>query len=294
MSCTRTLNHVNLNVIWSQTEGSIPSDIDKICFFNGCGSYLFHLVFSVHFQGIIEEAKRKNVDSLQKLNANISRIGIPLVTTMFDHVKDYIDNPSVNLTNVVMQFFRDSFPPLFNYATGQSQKFSTKYEKCLKDNVNTVQIFGNSPFRIAADLEKVLRPMQVFLQSMSFASKTVDDTKALGFTKGCPPLLLQMKYCSLCNGLDNNVKPCENYCIDVLKSCLTTSIQLQSQWSSYFDALSNLATSLSKSSKLKTVLYTVFHELSLAIYQAVPAHMSDANLKVSKKHSLVSFQINWE
>lgn len=206
------------------------------------------------------------------------------MTAMFDKVEDYIDNRKVNLTTVVMQFFRDAFPPLFNYATRQSQKFSNQYEKCLKDKVDTIKIFGNNPFRIAADLDKVLRPMQVFLQSLSFASKTVDDTKALGFTKGCPPLLLQMKYCSLCNGEDNSVKPCENYCIDVLKSCLTTSIQLQSQWGLYFDALRDLASSLSRSPNLIRVLYTVFNELSLVIYQAVPVNIADAKLKVSQKH----------
>ncbi|XP_031549255.1 glypican-6-like [Actinia tenebrosa] len=233
----------------------------------------------VHFQGVIEDAKLTNLEFLHKQNVNISSIGLPLVTALFNQVEDYIDNPNANLTTVVLQFFRDAFPPLFNYATRQSQKFSHQYEKCLKKSVDTVQIFGKTPFRIAAQIEKVLRPMQLFLQSLSFASKTVNETKTLGFTKGCPPLLLQMKYCALCNGEDKSVKPCENYCIDVLKSCLATSVQLQSQWGLYFDALRDLSTSLSKSPNRENVLYSVFHELSLAIYQALPIHISDDKLK---------------
>ncbi|KAK3733922.1 hypothetical protein QZH41_009584 [Actinostola sp. cb2023] len=222
-----------------------------------------------YFQDIVRNAKKESLLSLKQSNANLSRIGGPLVTTFFNQVEDSLENQDINITNIVLQFLRDSFPPLFNYATGQSKRFSNQYGKCLKDKVNNVQLFGSIPYRIATTVESVIKPMQIFLRGFTFAGKVIDSGKQLNFTKGCYPILLQMTFCSMCRGEDSSVKPCEGYCIDVLKNCLMTTVQLQKEWSMFFDAMDNLATGLSRS-LIKETLNQVYADLSFAVVQVIP------------------------
>lgn len=219
---------------------------------------------------MVRNAKEKSLFAMrQQSHANLSRIGGPLVRNVFDQLEDSIQNHKINFTSVVLQFLRDSFPPLFQYGTGEANRYSKQFEKCLKDKLNFKQIYGANPYKIAVDIEKIIKPMQMFLKGLAFSEKSISEAKQLYFTKGCSKILLQMSYCSLCDGEDSSIKPCEAYCIDVLKNCLVTSGKLQKQWSLLYDAMDNLALGLS-THNVQEKLFHIYSRLSMAVIQVMP------------------------
>jgi len=188
-----------------------------------------------------------------------------LVNNLFDQIEASIHNEKINFTSIVLQFFKDSFPPLFNYGTSQSKTFSNQYEKCLKDNANYRQLYGANIDRSAEDLRKIMTPIQSFVRGLNLAEKSLESATKLNFTLGCSRILLQMTYCSKCNGVDDAMKPCESYCVDVLKNCLVTSQgKLQRQWDLFYRAMESLAKGLA-TSMVKERLFRVYNLLSSAV-----------------------------
>ncbi|EDO32212.1 predicted protein, partial [Nematostella vectensis] len=200
--------------------------------------------FSGYFKSVVQDGHQHSLQFLSTSNVNLSRAGRPLLARFFQRVELSIDNENVNLTDVVLEFFGGSFPLLYKYASGRSEHLSSRYEKCLRDRMEDIQPFGDHPKQIANGLIEVIKPVQVYLDSLTFAMKIIDGSRLLSFTTGCDPVLLQMTYCSLCKGLSETLKPCHQYCLEVMEKCLAPTLQLQKYWKVYFESLDSLASSL--------------------------------------------------
>lgn len=48
-------------------------------------------------------------------------------------------------------------------------------------------------------------------------------------TPGCIRALMKMLYCPYCRGLPS-VRPCNNYCLNVMKGCLANQADLDTEW----------------------------------------------------------------
>ena len=60
--------------------------------------------------------------------------------------------------------------------------------------------------------------------------------KSLEPTKECLTAIQKMNSCPACQGFQD-IRPCSNYCINVMKGCLVFHIELQTVWDQFIDAL---------------------------------------------------------
>lgn len=51
-------------------------------------------------------------------------------------------------------------------------------------------------------------------------------------TPACIKALTKMLYCPFCQGM-LEVKPCKNYCLNVMKGCLANQADLDPEWNQY-------------------------------------------------------------
>ena len=58
-------------------------------------------------------------------------------------------------------------------------------------------------------------------------------------TQECMKAIQKRDSCPACQGFAE-IKPCSNYCINVMKGCLVFHIELQKHWDQFLDALSQL------------------------------------------------------
>ncbi|KAI4565324.1 hypothetical protein MJT46_009667 [Ovis ammon polii x Ovis aries] len=54
-------------------------------------------------------------------------------------------------------------------------------------------------------------------------------------TPGCIRALMKMLYCAYCRGLPT-VRPCNNYCLNVMKGCLANQADLDTEWNLFIVA----------------------------------------------------------
>ena len=236
-----------------------------------------------YFEETIENAFVKNTQTWTREN-RLPEDGRQALSSFFAGVQNYLTDNKVNLSDVVKKFFKEVFPILFRHslASNGGRPLTVSYAKCLKDNYDLVLPFGKHPESITARLTEALHPVQVFLESLQFGARTIEQSKWFNFTSGCDKMLLQMNGCSLCKGFDS-LKPCHRFCTNVLKNCLGTEIQLQKPWGEFIDASNALATAMVHGSNLysiSNVMLTLHNDLVQALLYSV-MHQTKVVLKVS-------------
>ena len=54
----------------------------------------------------------------------------------------------------------------------------------------------------------------------------------LEMTSSCKVAVTKMRYCPYCSGVPY-IKPCSNYCMNVMKGCLANYADLNQEWNTY-------------------------------------------------------------
>ena len=203
--------------------------------------------FSDYFETVMHEGQRQSSLFLRSTrNKNLTTDEVQVISTFFEHLQNYLVDDKIQLEDIVNNFFRDSFPLVLDYANPSEKPLSRSYKQCLKTNMESIQPFGNRPAQLVGIFEDAFDPARKLLSSFKFAIEVMNTAQQFNFSTGCKNLLLEMKFCSLCQGL-HKVKPCYGYCNEALRKCLIPEIKLQSMWGSFIYRVNLLAQSISKS-----------------------------------------------
>ena len=198
-------------------------------------------------------------------NKNLTTDEVQVISTFFKHLENYLVDDKMQLEDIVNKFFRDSFPLVLDYANLSEKPLAHSYKQCLKTNMESIQPFGNRPAQLVGIFEDVFDPVRKLLSSFKFALEVMNTAQQFNFSTGCKDLLLEMKFCSSCQGF-HKVKPCYGYCNDTLRRCLIPEIKLQSMWGSFIYKVNSLAGSIGMSD-LENFVNSIYKDLwNAALY----------------------------
>ena len=62
----------------------------------------------------------------------------------------------------------------------------------------------------------------------------------LDMTSSCRRAVTRMRYCPYCSGVPY-IKPCSNYCLNVMKGCLANFADVNNEWNNYIGMLDDCA-----------------------------------------------------
>jgi len=96
-------------------------------------------------------------------------------------------------------------------------------------------------------------------------------------TPGCIRALMKMLYCPYCRGLPT-VRPCKNYCLNVMKGCLANQADLDTEWNLFIDAMLLVAERLEGPFNIESVMDPIDVKISEAIM-----NMQENSMQVSAK-----------
>ncbi|XP_006739133.1 glypican-4 [Leptonychotes weddellii] len=96
-------------------------------------------------------------------------------------------------------------------------------------------------------------------------------------TAQCAEALLKMLYCSHCQGLVS-VKPCYNYCSNIMRGCLANQGDLEFEWNNFIDAMLMVAERLEGPFNIESVMDPIDVKISDAIM-----NMQENSVQVSQK-----------
>ncbi|XP_024084956.1 division abnormally delayed protein [Cimex lectularius] len=179
------------------------------------------------------------------------------ISEMYSTLMDYIERGSkvptdlppavptddgAALEKIVNNFFGKMFPLVYHQAIHHldSKDFSDDYKKCLRDNMDSIQPFDVHPRSMGKAIAKSFESMKVVLEALSLGIEVLSTTDELMSsrhenTETCREALLKLYYCPKCLGLPSSVKPCNGYCLNVMRGCLTQqrTTELDLPWSNF-------------------------------------------------------------
>nr|XP_021499104.1 glypican-6 [Meriones unguiculatus] len=88
---------------------------------------------------------------------------------------------------------------------------------------------------------------------------------------------MKMLYCPYCRGLPS-VRPCNNYCLNVMKGCLANQADLDTEWNLFIDAMLLVAERLEGPFNIESVMDPIDVKISEAIM-----NMQENSMQVSAK-----------
>ena len=178
---------------------------------------------------------------------------------------------NLHVQNETARFFRNFYPVVYQHMVSK-KKHPEEYSDCLKDNVLVISPFKDIPQELTTVLIKKLLAVQRFLRSLQTIRNILRAIDNIELSHECTSALVRMRYCSLCDGF-SGVKPCLNYCVNVVSQCLEPYNRVERKWSSFIEKLDNLRDPLAKSLDASDMFSSFQESLSESI-----SHASHSNV----------------
>jgi len=242
-------------------------------------------LFVDYFQDVIQEGQRQSALFLHNTRKNLTTAETNVISTFFKDLQNYVVDDKVELQDIVDTFFRNSFPLVLERMNPAGKTVSSGYKQCLKTNIDSIQPFGKRPAQLVGIFEQMFEPVQHLLSTLKFGIEVFNTAQRFNFTTGCKNVLVQMKFCSMCQGLDK-VKPCFRFCIDTVSNCLNSAIELQAEWRSLIDTVFLLMESIGKS-ELEDFSNSIYKDLWTAATYVI-VQKADVMRKVSDRFALLT------
>lgn len=181
------------------------------------------------------------------------------------------------LQELVLDFFAQLFPLVYHQAVNlHATDFTEDYKVCLRKAFPDILPFSDYPREIALDIGKTLEETKVLLEALLLGADILNKTEqimansASSGLDNCYEALLRLHYCPRCQGLPTSIKPCNGYCLNVMRGCLTQqrAHELDLPWNNFLSETERLVRQTREHTGVETVLTTLTTRISDAIMYA--------------------------
>uniref|UniRef100_A0A671MPN0 Glypican-6-like n=1 Tax=Sinocyclocheilus anshuiensis TaxID=1608454 RepID=A0A671MPN0_9TELE len=150
---------------------------------------------------------------------------------LFSELKRYYTGGNVNLEEVLNDFWSRLLERMFQLLNSQ-YTFTDDYLECISKYTDQLKPFGDVPRKLKAQVTKAFiaaRSGIYFSTSLPVQSHVLRPITYVNISPGCSKALTKMLYCPYCGGLPS-LKPCANYCQNVMRGCLANQADLDPEW----------------------------------------------------------------
>ncbi|XP_013411641.1 glypican-6 [Lingula anatina] len=186
----------------------------------------------------------------------------PAFKRLFNDMYDYIDGKSVDLEGKVNSFFRDLSHRLFRLLHPAS--LDQRYLDCVgrvHDQQDVIsEGFRGADQKLGRGLRKASQATRGLIYGLKSGAKVMSDLSTLPLTAECMQAATQLQFCPRCD-----VRPCQGFCVNVMKGCYAQHWELTRTWRTYIDALAMLETRVQSVFNIDVILNTVAIHISDAI-----------------------------
>uniref|UniRef100_A0A096M934 Glypican-1 n=1 Tax=Poecilia formosa TaxID=48698 RepID=A0A096M934_POEFO len=158
-----------------------------------------------------------------------------LFQDLYQDLKDYYRSASVNLEEVLNEFWTKLLEKLFYQANKQSS-IDEDYQECVSKKIETLRLFGEAPHKMTIQVTRTFVAARAFLQGLQTSREVVGKVLQVPLSQKCVGAIMRMTYCPHCRGMPT-AKPCANYCSNVMKGCLANQADLHTEWSHLADTM---------------------------------------------------------
>lgn len=143
--------------------------------------------------------------------------------------------------------------------------FDERYKNCIRDKTLSIQPFGEKQTRITYQTIRAFEASRMFLQGLKEGMEVTLKLLDIPVHDQCKIAFMKMTQCSICSGVNLNMKPCSNYCLNVMKGCYAYIFMIQGRWNRYITSMINLAGKLEGPFNLEALVVPLGVKISEAI-----------------------------
>uniref|UniRef100_A0A8C5PUC7 Glypican 4 n=1 Tax=Leptobrachium leishanense TaxID=445787 RepID=A0A8C5PUC7_9ANUR len=232
--------------------------------------------FDEFFKELLKNAETSLNDMFVRTYGQLYMQNSQLFKDFFVELKKYYVGGNVNLEDMLNDFWARLLERMFRLVNPQYQ-FTDDYLECVSKYTDQLKPFGDVPRKLKLQITRAFVAARTFAQGLSVARDVIHKVSTVNPTSHCLKAMMKMTYCPYCRGLVT-VKPCNNYCLNVMRGCLANPGDLDSEWNNFIDAMLMVAERLEGPFNIETVMDPIDVKISDAIM-----NMQENSMQVSEK-----------
>ncbi|XP_054643043.1 glypican-6b [Dunckerocampus dactyliophorus] len=235
-----------------------------------------HQKFDEFFLELLENTERSLNEMFVRTYGKPYMQNAEVFENLFAELKRYYTGGNVNLEEMLNDFWSRLLERMFTLLNSQ-YVITEDYLECISKYTDQLKPFGDVPRKLKAQVTRAFVAARTFVQGLSVGREVAQRVSKVSSTPACMRALTKMSYCPFCQGMPS-IKPCKNYCLNVMKGCLANQADLDSEWNHYIDAMLLVAQRLEGPFNIESVMDPIDVKISEAIM-----NMQDNSAQVSYK-----------
>uniref|UniRef100_A0A8C2EXZ9 Glypican 6a n=1 Tax=Cyprinus carpio TaxID=7962 RepID=A0A8C2EXZ9_CYPCA len=235
-----------------------------------------HKKFDEFFLELLDNSEKSLNDMFVRTYGKLYTHNSEMFEDLFSELKRYYTGGNVNLEEVLNDFWSRLLERMFQLLNSQ-YTFTDDYLECISKYTDQLKPFGDVPRKLKAQVTKAFIAARSFVQGLMVGREVANRVAKVNISPGCSKALTKMLYCPYCGGLPG-LKPCANYCQNVMRGCLANQADLDPEWNLFIDAMLLVADRLEGPFNIESVMEPIDVKISEAIMT-----MQDNSMQVSSK-----------
>uniref|UniRef100_A0A3P9L2I2 Glypican 6a n=1 Tax=Oryzias latipes TaxID=8090 RepID=A0A3P9L2I2_ORYLA len=235
-----------------------------------------HKKFDEFFLELLDNSEKSLNSMFTRTYGKLYMQNSEVFQDLFTELKRYYTGGNVNLEEMLNDFWSRLLERMFQLLNSQYH-FTDDYLECIGKIADVLKPFGDAPRRLKIQVTKAFIAARTFVQGLMVGREVANRVAKVNVAPACVRALTKMLYCPYCRGMAG-LKPCHNYCHNVMRGCLANQADLDSEWNLFIDAMLLVANRLEGPDNIEAVIDPVDIKISEAIIT-----MQENSMQVSAK-----------
>ncbi|XP_071345229.1 glypican-6a isoform X1 [Trachinotus anak] len=235
-----------------------------------------HKKFDEFFLELLDNSEKSLNSMFTRTYGKLYMQNSEVFQDLFTELKRYYTGGNVNLEEMLNDFWSRLLERMFQLLNSQYH-FTDDYLECASKYTDQLKPFGDVPRKLKAQVTRAFIAARTFVQGLMVGREVANRVAKVNVVPACARALTKMLYCPYCRGLPG-LKPCHNYCHNVMRGCLANQADLDPEWNLFIDAMLLVADRLEGPFNIEAVIEPIDIKISEAIMT-----MQDNSMQVSAK-----------
>ncbi|XP_007258721.2 glypican-4 [Astyanax mexicanus] len=237
-----------------------------------------HQHFDQFFKELLTNAEKSLHDMFVRTYGVMYVKNAELFKHFFHELRRYYASggAAVHLDSMLSEFWAELLERMFRLVNVQYE-FTDGYMECVSRHTDQLKPFGDVPRKLKLQLTRAFVAARTFTLGLALIPDVVSKVSTVSASPSCVRAAMKMLYCPYCSG-QVALKPCKNYCLNVMRGCLANQADLDTEWNNFLDAMLSLAERLEGPFNFESVMDPIDVKISDAIM-----NMQENSMQVSQK-----------
>ncbi|XP_073182979.1 LOW QUALITY PROTEIN: glypican-2, partial [Lepidochelys kempii] len=198
-----------------------------------------HRRFEEFFRELLAAAERGLQAMFTQTYGRLYAQNARLFQGLFTELRRHQQGARLSLDEALGEFWARLLERMLPLLNPQYQ-FPPEYLECVARQGEALRPFGDVPRKLRLQVTRAFVAARAFVQGLATGRDVVTKASKLPPSGECLRAAMRMSSCPLCRGTPA-LKPCNAFCLNVMKGCLARPAELDPEWNRFLDALIQVA-----------------------------------------------------